>query len=664
MMQPVVAAFAQSTDVITIGPASSDMVKQYTRDPAQEPTLSHAEKLRLLQKNIKYVFVLFQENRSFDFHFGTFPGANGLFSKPAADTLGFKQAIVDTDGSVGTISPFLITQTVTDVNGNTVPLYPADTDSVDHSHSGMDNSLDVNAGGFAHNDRYALNAEGLTGKDGHIVSLATGAPPTANPTLAAKQRAELVMSHIDCDTVPFLWQYADRFTLFDNFYQSAIGPSTPNAIAMIAGQTGETQWALHPNEGSNNTGSSVIATSGGEPVVSDSGPFAGSNLDTSPVKPPYNPSDSSPATPALNQTYASLPLSFMGDQIEQAIQTDENPALDLADVQHDIQTIASGPRPVNWGWYQEGYDKEPTDTSGTASHNSYIVHHNGPQYFGYVGDNPQQTTHLHGLGDFYSDVAAQRLPTSGGVFYVRGGNRNIAGLKPADPNPVLQANALGDDDHPGYSDTQISEALLAQEINAIASSPYWKNSAIIIAYDETDGLYDHMEPHIRTFDPEGNPLAGGPRIPAIVISPFSQVHAISHDYSEHSSVIKFIDELFNLTPLADLPDEVRGRKLGMQEFGQKDLGPVDDKVAEITDMFSAFDNARLTGQADPLPGEYAEIPEATVQSVPPYSGQGCYALNIVPSDYVGGKLIDPPPADFNPRPGTTPGTPTSGTWTP
>ena len=53
-----------------------------------------------------------------------------------------------------------------------------------------------------------------------------------------------------------------------------------------------------------------------------------------------------------------------------------------------------------------------------------------------------------------------------------------------------------------------------------------------------------------------------------------------------------------------------------------------------------------------------------VTSLPHYGGNGCSTLNIVPTDYIGGKLIDPPPADFNPRPGTTPGTPTSGTWTP
>ncbi|HEY4042788.1 MAG TPA: alkaline phosphatase family protein [Rhodopila sp.] len=661
---PVEPAWAQSDDAMTLAPPSSDVVRQYISDLTNEPKLSHADKLRLLKQNIKYVFVLFQENRSFDFHLGTFPGADGLFSKSADQTAGFSQPIVNTDGSAATISPFLIPQTVTDVNGKTVPLYPADTDSVDHSHAGIDNSLDVDASGVAANDRYALNEEGLTTKNGQIVSLSTGAPATAYPTLTQKQRGELVMSHIDCDTIPFVWQYADRFTLFDNFHQTIIGPSTPNAIAMIAGQSGETQWALHPEQGSNNTASSTVSLSGGQPIVADPGPFPGSNLDQSPTKPPYNAADENPATPALNQTYASLPLSFMGNQIGQTIQSDENPALDLADVQHDIQTIASGLNPINWGWYQEGYDAEPTDTSGTASHTSYIVHHNGPQYFGYVGDNTVAVSHLHGLNDFFNAVAAQQLPASGGVFYVRGGYDNIAGLNPLDPNPAVQKNFPGDDDHPGYSDAQISEALLAREINAIASSPYWKNSAIIITYDETDGLYDHALPRIRSFDPEGSPLAGGPRIPAIVISPFSHVHVISHAYSEHSSVIKFIDELFDLTPLADLPDEVRGRKLGLQEFGQKDLGPADDRVPDISSLFSAFDNGRLTGATAPLPAAYAEIDDSVVKSLPHYGGQGCYTLNIVPTDYVGGKLIDPPPADFNPRPGTTPGTPTSGSWTP
>jgi len=653
---------ADDATLLTVGAPSSAEAQTYARDPKLEPVLPYDKKLSLLREKVKYVFVLFQENRSFDFHLGTFPRAEGLFSHPPAATAGFVQQIVNTDGSLSTISPFLIPQTVVDSNGKTVPLYPADTDSVDHTHAGINNSLDIDAHRLAHNDRYALNEEGLTTLNGQIVSRQSLKPAASSPKLQQKQRGELVMAHIDCDTIPFLWQYADRFTLLDNFHETIIGPSTPNAIAMIAGQSGETQWVLHAPKGGENRADPAAA---GEPMVADPGPFPGSNVDTSPAKPSYNPADANPNAPAPNQTYASLPLSFMGNKIEDIIQSDENPAMDLLDVQNDIKKIVSDKLdPVSWGWYQEGYDHEPTDGAGAATHNSYIVHHNGPQYFGYVGDNPAVASNLHGLADFFADIAARRLPERGGVFYIRGGYNNNDGLVPLDPNPTVRANFVGSDDHPGYSDAQIAEALLADEINAIASSSYWPNSVIIITYDESDGLYDHADPHIRSFDPQGSPLAGGPRIPAIVISPFGRAHVISHEYAEHSSVIKFIDKLYGLTPLADLPDEANARTLGQSLFGQSDLGPADDKVAEIGDLFSAFDNGRLTGQDPPLPPEYAEIPHEKVISLPHYGGQGCSTLHIVPTDYVDGKLIDPPPADFNPRPGTTPGVPTSGTWTP
>jgi phospholipase C len=406
-------AAAQQDAEVAIGPPSSAAVQRYVRLADRQPQLSHDAKLDLLRQKVKYVFVIYQENRSFDFHFGTFPGADGLFSKSAAATAGFTQQIVNVDGSVGTISPFLIPQTVKDAGGNAVPLYPADTDTGDNSHAGINNSLDFDAGNVARNDRYALNEEGLTTGDGQIVSLRTGMPATSPPKLADKQKAQLVMSHIDCDTVPFLWQYAGRFTLFDNFHQTIIGPSTPNAIALIAGQSGETQWALHPAE----TGDKAASS---EPVVADPGPFPGSNLDQAPVKPPFNAADEDPNKPAPNQTYASLPLSFMGNNIEATVKSDQDPARNLRDVQNDIKQIASDKlNPVSWGWYQEGYGHEPTDGGNPASHKSYIVHHNGPQYFGYVGDNPAVASNMHGLSDFFSDIAGEKLPAGGGVFYVR-----------------------------------------------------------------------------------------------------------------------------------------------------------------------------------------------------------------------------------------------------
>jgi phospholipase C len=386
-----------------------------------------------------------------------------------------------------------------------------------------------------------------------------------------------------------------------------------------------------------------------------------------------------------------LPLSFMGSQIAQIISADQNPVADLLDVQHDIITIANRDPFVNWGWYQQGFDAEPFDNSnfvggGSESgscgntpgpgvisgcnwplHGSYIVHHNGPQYFGYLGDNTAEQANLHGLQDFFTAISNQSLPASG-VFYVRGGYGNNDNMVPLVPNTTEHALFVGNDDHPAYSDAFISEAQVADVVNAIASSPYWSQSAIIITYDETDGLYDHAGMSVRNWDPHGLPLSGGPRIPAIVISPYSAAHTISTAYSEHSSVIKFIDELFGLVPLAKLPDEVNGRLLGAVQaatLNQPELGPADAGVEPMGDLTEAFDNDRLLGLVSPLPAEYAMTDNP--QALPPYNRQGCQALGITPTDFPNGlnnPPSDPAPAEFNPRPSTAPGIPTVPGWTP
>ena len=649
--------FVDQRQFVRIGPKSNDEVARYTRRVEDSPNLNHAQKLALLRNHIKYVFVLFQENRSFDFYFGTYPGANGLFSQPASETPGFVQPIVLTNGSVGTISPFKIPQSVNGPSGS-VLLYPEDTDSVNHGHTAIDAKLDLNLSHVAQNDRYSFVEEGLAGTLSPDGTTYTGPAPTKSQV----QKGELVVGHVDCDTAPFMWTYADHFTLFDNFFDTVIGPSTPNAIAMIAGQSGETQWVKHPELASNNN-----TTNAQLPVTGDPQPYWGSALDVLTPPSEKQPTESGAAgttNPASNLTFASLPLSFMGKQIKNITASDLDPAFDLGDVQEDIVKIAGDHnKAVNWEWFQEGYDHEVTDPTSKPTYATYIAHHNGPQYFGYEANNQVETkAHLKGLGDFFTAISTNALPEDGGVFYVRGGYGNIDGLTPRAPSPAVKAAFAGNDDHPGYSDLQISEALLADSINAIASSKYWPESAIIITYDESDGLYDHTQPKIRSFDPLGNALDQGPRIPTIVISPYGMVHAISHEPTEHGSIIKFIDELFNLTPLADLPDEAAARAQGKTLYGQSYLGPSDDLTPGVGDLFSAFDNGRLLGRAAPLPASYAMIPAAQVTTLPHFGAQGCRVLQIVPTDIVGGVLIDPAPADVNPRPSTNPGTPALGGW--
>ena len=733
-----VLTLATTTTSVGAGNASS----------LNQTSLTTAQKIALLRQKVKYVFVLFQENRSFEHYFGTYPGAIGLqstypgavaadpYSQPAKSFSSYNSLIQNVDGSFSPISPFLIPRSIVNQAGATVQLYPEDTYSVDHSHAGYINDFhaDASTKSTALNDGYALDQEGLhfsgNASTAATVVNSSGVAPTAKPTLQTKQKGEVVMSHIDCDTIPFLWQYADRFTLFDNFHQTATGPSTPNAIAMIAGQVGDTQWVNHPaNVNSQNTttaygpGNGTTGVALSLPNLTDTAPFPGSINDTAATLPPYGPDEASNAsapkasgqnftsgTPQVTLTFASLPLSFMGTQIGTIIRSDQHAATDLIDVKQDIQTIAAKNPNIGWGWYQQGYGPEPFDglpitengvansgglptgcfglnypgtntatgascntnttAQGAPVHGSYIVHHNGPQYFGYLGDNTVEQGKMHALGNFYSDVTNQALPAAGGVFYVRGGYFNNDGQKPIDPNPNVQGATPGNDDHPNYSDAQISETLIADSVNAIANSPYWAESAIIITYDETDGLYDHQPEAFRTYGPDGQPETGGPRIPTIVVSPFSAAHTVSHVYSEHSSVIKFINEVFGLTSLGNLPNEAAAFTNGANlcssnatfcapnSTPQTNLGPA-DTVANMGDLLEAFDNDRLLGNVAALPASYALIANQT--TLPHYAGTGCTTIAVTPTDYPNGYSLggenDAPPADFNPRPIESPGSP-------
>ncbi len=588
-----------------------------------EPVLSPEQLVSLVQQKIKYVFVIYQENRSFDSYFGTFPGANGLYSQAASQTPGFVQTIVNTDGSTGTISPFLIGPAQ----------FAADTDDVDHSHTLTIAKMDVQ-NGLAQMDKFATTEE-------------LKYSPTGNPSLEAKQMGELSMAHEDCDTVPLLWAYADRFALYDNVFESMTGPSTPGNLSIIGAQAGQTQWALHPT-----------LTTATVPLLVDDDPFWGSPSDKSASPLPVNPTDFPGYTIASNLTFATLPLSMLLNTAGTVTATDPSAATDLVDVTDDVTFLSKLSKPaVGFAWYQEGFDKEVSDNVGpltaNGTHASYITHHNGPQYFGYVANTPALRSELHGLGDFYTAIQSQSLPKSGGVFFVKGGYTNNMGILPADPDPTVQKNFLGDDDHPAYSDAQISEAMVATTINAIANSPYWAQSAIIVTWDDSEGDYDHVPPPIVNNGPDGTALSFGPRVPLILISPYSQLGYISHAQGSQASVVKFVDAVFGLPPLATLPDELLGRYLGLAQTGQFDLGPQDAITPGVSDLLDAFSPSRLTGLAAPLTPNYVQVDPNYITKIPQTTGLGCANLGIITTDRQLG-IPNNIPSDFNPRPKTNP----------
>jgi phospholipase C len=587
---------------------------------ARRGGVHRATLLSALQQNVKYVFVIYQENRSFDSYFGTFPGANGIYSAAPAATLGFTQPLENVDGTMATISPFRIGPAQ----------FAADTDDVGHSHPLLLRKIDVGTAGPKMDD-YALAEEQSHGAT------------TLKVTLAAKQYGELTMAYEDCDTIPLLWNYANRFVLYDDIFQSHVGPSTLGALEMISGQVGETQYGLHPSEAYMGNGSTA-----GVPVMNDDNPH-------------WGPGVTVPG-PQINLTYATMPLSLAGSSVTGLPATDATASVDFADVTADLTSIhARGDTPRGWGWYQEGYDKEPGET-GINSLARYIPHHNGPQYFGYLA-NSSERANLHGLGNFYAAVDTGTLPAQGGVFYVKGGYQNILGLKPADPKASLQSVFAGDDDHPGYSDAQISEASVTESINKIAASKYWSQSAIILIWDDSEGDYDHVAPPLREIGPgtgvaPADYIANGPRVPLIVISPFAKIHQVIHTYGDQASVLAFIDALFGLTPLGNLPDEEAGRAAALA-LGHKNFDADDATTSGVDNLLDAFDLGRLAGTTAPLPASYVEVPATYVTHLPQTTGLGCGSIGVIPVDYLRG-VQNNVPVDFNPRPASDPTQTTTG----
>lgn len=517
-------------------------------------TVPQPATVRLLRARIKHVFVIYQENRSFDSYFGTFPGADNLATSQA-QRHGFKQ--YDPLGHQW-VTPFRIAA--------------SDTSDANHSRPALITKAD---GGRM--DLYVATEE--------FSALARG-----ESRAEAQRMGVLTMAHEDCDTVPYLWMYARNFALFDHFFQGMYGPSTPGNIDLIAAQTGQTQWARNGKEGF-----ARGAQGPGEPVVDD-------------LEPPWGPYPHGAPEPddiQLNQTYATLFLTLAGVNAS-------NARRDAGGVRLDGHAISALAHPaIPWGWYQEGYAQKPGPST-----DAYVTHHNALQYFGYLRNNAYFWRGVHPLHALYPAIANGTLGDRSVVF-VKGGYDNPLGLKPADRSAYVQRKFLGDDDHPGYSDSQISEAFVAKTVDAIARSRFWKSSVIFIFWDDSEGFYDHVPPPHFERCPDNHPCGDGPRVPAIVISPYAKAHAIVSDPADHASFAKFLGALFNLPALATLPDEAP-----YMPEGPRDTNPA------LSNLVSGFDTQRLRGVRAPIPASAAIIADDIVNTLPPK--MSCASLGITP----------------------------------
>jgi phospholipase C len=138
------------------------------------------------------------------------------------------------------------------------------------------------------------------------------------------------------------------------------------------------------------------------------------------------------------------------------------------------------------------------------------------------------------ISEFYSDAATGTLPN---VSFV---------------DPVLTTD-FGNSYHPP-GNILSAEAFLSTVYNAVTTSPQWKNSLLIVTFDEWGGFYDHVPPPVAQIPQAEKDLGNtdglrGFRVPTILISPFVKRKSVSSTVYDHSSVLRMIETRWNLQPL-------------------------------------------------------------------------------------------------------------------
>lgn len=563
---------------------------------------SQANLQSLMSQKIHHVFVLVQENHSFDQYFGLYPG-NGQTVENLGTAIAQGDDCLPNPAGGGCQRPFLIT-----ANKANAAYYRPD-------------AADISGGGNSRfSQQYAIDGGKM---DRFLIEnqvtnplLAQPTPLPANPTTAQMATYNNSLNPIityDCDTIPYLWYYAKNFALFDHYFQGNTGQSTPGNVQLFAGQFGQTEVAAGKQPLGLSTLNQGSLTSG--PAYTDGLPL---NDDSNP--PMSQLAFITSYFPDNNQviSVASMPVLLNPSQDTAAVATGV-----LGLVPDDIkQQASSGRGSVNWAWYEEG-------TTNAAPAAAFSSHHNAPLYFDYMNNPKSGFASATTLKDntysgpgLLADLKSGALGASG-VFWVKGGAN--ATTFPFHPNdPTLSTVFPGTDDHPGSgsSDHQVAEAYLATMINAIASSQYWNDSVIIVTWDDSGGMYDHLPPgSYGSTCPQdssgafaGQPCGEGVRLPLLVISPFAKTGAVVNNASDVGSILKFIEEVFQLPTLASLPDELTGTTAG--------LAPLDANSA-TSDLSQALDITKLMG--NPNPASLAQIPGP---AVPP--AMSCSSLGLTP----------------------------------
>jgi phospholipase C len=465
---------------------------------------------------IQHVVVIFGENESFDHYFGTYPKALNPPGQPRFVALpGTPSANnYQTNPTLLTNNPNLNSANGT---GATNPFRfnrsQALTTSQSHSYAPEQESFDQGA-----MDLFPKE----TGSAASASSMSVLVP-------AIVTTKGINMGYFDGNTVTALWEYAQNFALNDNSYNSTFGPSTPGAINLVAGQTnGIIASANAPSS------DEIADGQGGFTLIGDAEPLG----------------DVCSSSTSFNAELSGLTV---GDLLNNA--------------------------GLTWGWFQGGFDLTVTNPNGTTgcarstvspvtglTEGDYVEHHEPFQYYA----STRNLTHVRpssvaNIG--YTDGANHQYDTHDFFDSLAAGN--LAAVS------FLKAQSY-QDAHPGNSNPLDEQAFVVNVINTLEQSPFWNSTAVIIAYDDSDGWYDHQQGPIQnasftTSDyisgtnacgtagttpqlpgpnssslPVNGRCSPGVRTPLLVISPWAQANYIDHTFTIQTSIARFIEDNWSL----------------------------------------------------------------------------------------------------------------------
>ena len=499
---------------------------------------------------IKHLVVIYGENVSFDHYFATYPHATNPSGEPAFRA---QPGTPEVNGLTGT----LLTKNPNDTNlGNGAGA--ANPFRLDRTQAA---TADQNHAYTAEQQAYDDGLADLFPKyTGNGTSGGAGAFGTKGQ----------VMGYYDGNTVTALWNYAQHFAMSDNAYTSTYGPSTPGALEVVSGQTNGMKVVLTTKQPSTAGSYYVNDGQGGFTMINDVDPandLCSSTTDT-----------------------AQMTGKNIGDLLNA--------------------------RNVSWGGFMGGFNLATTNSNGTtgckrstlspvvgASTADYIPHHNWFQYYASTS-NPQhlRPSSLAAIGhtegkNGNADPANHQYDTDDFFNAVKAGNfPSVSFLKA----PAYQ------DGHAGYSDPLDEQAFVAKVVNFLQEQHDWEDTAVIVAWDDSDGWYDHAyaQPTRASYDNvadqltaagicgtgsapaglSGKPVNGrcgpGTRIPFVVISPWARENYVDHTLIDQASVVRFIEDnwLDGQRIGGGSFDATAGNIMGMFDFDRRGRGHDDRRV--------------------------------------------------------------------------------------